>query len=43
MANVYQKVYPQKVEPYIYIAMTIILKQNIAQNKDETKLAEALI
>ncbi len=41
--NQAKAVYPQKVEPYIYIAMTIILKRNQAADTDESKLAEALI
>jgi hypothetical protein len=36
-------VYPQKVEPYIYIAMTIILKRNLSLDKNDGKLAESLI
>lgn len=41
--NQAKTVYPQKVEPYIYIAMAIILKSNLSSEKDEGKLAEALI
>jgi tetratricopeptide (TPR) repeat protein len=41
--NQAKAVYPQKVEPYIYIAMAIILKRNLSPEQDEGKLAEALI
>lgn len=37
--NAAKTVYPQKVEPYIYIAMTIILKKNLTLDKDDSKLA----
>jgi hypothetical protein len=37
--NQAKAVYPQKVEPYIYIAMTIILKRNTGGERDEGKLA----
>ena len=32
--NQAKAVYPQKVEPYIYIAMTIILKRNQSPDRD---------
>jgi len=36
-------VYPQKVEPYLYIAMTHIRKFNLSRSKEEIVRAETLI
>jgi tetratricopeptide (TPR) repeat protein len=36
-------VYPQKVEPFLYLAMTHILRYNLSQGKDEVRKAETLI
>ena len=41
--NEAKEVYPLKVEPYVYIAMTTIRRANLHYTKDETKKAEAYI
>lgn len=35
-------VYPQKVEPYIYIAMVHVLRSNLPAKKEEVKRKDAV-